>query len=157
MAYNVIDLLNKAIAIASKKKLIYEDIGRKCLDIPAVKVMSKVLAKDVDKNINYYKELVGETENNEFDEIDFSVYDRMSFLINEFARKVYVPEINGVRELLKFSLELERDSHSLLIDLQGRFVRNEQDIYTKTYMVLADIIKDKEKHISMLEKMLKKN
>jgi len=40
------------------------------------------------------------------------------------------------------------------MNIQGRFVINASDIYTKTYEILSGIIDNKAKHIAMLEKAL---
>jgi hypothetical protein len=155
MGYNVIDLINKAINIAIRQKGIYEKIGREKSDIPSIKIISKVLIKEVDKNIKYNEILIIEIGDVDFEEIDFGIYDKMSFLINEFNEKIYVPEIDNVRGYLKFSLDLEKDIYSLLIEIQGRFVKNNRDVHTKTYKVLSDMINNKANHISTLEKILK--
>ena len=90
----------------------------------------------------------------EFEEIDFSIYDKMSSLINNYNKRIDVAEVTNVREYLKFSLDLEKSIYSLQMDIQGRFVKNESDIHTKTYQILADIIDNKAQHIAMLEKIL---
>lgn len=154
MGYNVIDIINKAINIALRRKAEYEDIGKKC-NKQSIKIMSVVLMKQLDKSIEYYEKLKKVTSGMEFEEIDFVVYDKMSFLIDEFNRKVYKPDINNVRDYLKFFLGLEKDVYSLLVDVQGRFVKNTSDVSTKTYTILSHIINNKASHISTLEKMLK--
>lgn len=155
MGYNVIDLIDKAINIAARRRSIFENIGQEKCDIPSIKIISKVLAKEVTTTIEYYETLKKEVDNVEFEEIDFWTYDKMSFLINEFNKKIYVPDINSVREYLKFSLNLEKDTYALLIDVQGRFVKNSDDIHTKTYKILSYIIDNINKHIKTLEKNFK--
>lgn len=155
MAYNIIDILDKAIIVANKKKAIYEDIGKKKNDNQGVKILSKVLIKEVDRSIEYYESLKSKIWDNEFEEIDIGVYDKISFLINEFNRRLYIGDVNNSKEFLKFSLDLERDVKSLIIDIQGRFVKNTSDIYTETYRILSDVISNKSKHIETLEKTLR--
>jgi len=155
MGYNVIDLIDKSINIANRKKAMYESIGQKKCDIQSIEIMSKVLAKETDKTIRYYEELKDEVSEVKYEEIDFYIYDKLSFLINEFNKKIYVTEINNIKEYLKFSLNLEKDGKSLLIDIQGRYVKNTSDIHTKTYIILTDMINNKENLISMLEKIIK--
>jgi hypothetical protein len=155
MGYNVVDLIDKAINIAGRRKNIFENIGEQKSDIPSIKIMSKVLAKEVDKTIQYYETLKKEIGDSELEEIDFGIYDKLSFLINEFNKKIYVFEVNSVREYLKFSIDLQKDTYSLLIDIQGRFVKNTSDMHTKTYMILSDIISNIEGHIATLENTLK--
>ena len=155
MGYNVIDIINKGIDIASRRKTIFENIELEKCDIPSIKIISKVLIKEVDRTIEYYNILKKEIGNEEFEEIDFAIYDKMAFLINEFNKRIFVPEITNVREFLEFSLDLEKDAYSLLIDIQGRFVKKTSDIHTKTYKILSDIINNIDSHITTLEKTLK--
>ncbi|WP_026884797.1 hypothetical protein [Clostridium akagii] len=156
MGYNIIDLIDKSIAIINKKKEIYEHISQETYTVPGMKIMSKVFIKEADETILYYQKLKDEIAGKSPEDINFGVYDKMSFLINEFNRKIYVTKATNVREYLKFSLGLEKDTFSLLLDLQGRFVINEDDIRTKTYKILSYIIENKEKQIEMLETVLKK-
>lgn len=155
MGYNIIDVIDKAINIAKRRKTIFETIGEEKCNIPSMKIISKVLVKEVDKAILYYETLRKEIGNVDFEEIDFATYDKMSFLINEFNKKIYVPEINNVREYLKFSLTLEKDIYSLLIDIQGRLVKNINDVNTKTYKILSHIIHNVDMQIAAIEKTLK--
>lgn len=152
MGYNAIDLINKAINITNRKRTIYKSLEQSKSDIPAVKIMSKALVKEIDRTIQYYEELKNEVES---EEIDFYIYDKMSFLIDEFNKKIIVTEINNIKDYLKFSLDLEKSGKSVLIDVQGRFVRNKSDINTKTYKILSDMINNKEKLITTLEKIMK--
>jgi len=155
MAYNIIDLIDKAISIARKRKDIYEKVGKEKSDIQAVSIMVKVLIKEVDKSIEYYEELKNQLVDVEVEEIDFGIYDKISFLISEFSNRYYIGEFKNPREFFNFSISLERDIYSLLIDIQGRLVTNANDVYTKTYKILTSIIEIKAKHIADLENMLK--
>lgn len=155
MGYNVIDLIDKAINIAGRRKSIFENIGEQKSDITSIKIMSKVLAKEVDKTIQYYETLKKEIGDSELEEIDFGIYDKISFLINEFNKKIYLSEINNVREYLRFSIDLQKDTYSLLVDIQGRFVKNTSDMHTKTYKILSDIISNISRHITTLENTLR--
>ena len=154
MGYNVTDILNKAVTIAIKRRTIYETIGQENRDILSIKIMSNVLIKELDKTIGYYETLLSKISDVEFEEIDFSIYDKMSSLINDFNKRIDVEiKINNVREYLRFSLEMEKSIYSLMMDIQGRFVKNTSDIHTKTYKILSDIIDNKVKLIEMLEKI----
>lgn len=155
MGYNVIDLIDKAINISIRRKEIFEYINKENSDVPSIKIMSKVLIKEVDTTISYYGKLKNELYDIGCEEIDFGTYDKISFLINEFNMKMFIPHINNVREYLKFSLDLEKDTYSLLIDMQGRLVKNKSDIDTATYKTLTDIIRNLSDHIVSLEKTIK--
>ena len=74
--------------------------------------------------------------------------------LNTYNTRIIVIDINYVREYLEFSLGLEKAVYSLLMDIQGRLVKNTDDIHTKTYKILSDIIENKARHIEMLERML---
>lgn len=155
MGYNVIDILDKAINIAIRRKHQYEDIEKEKCNDQRIKIMSTVLIKEADKTIQYYEALKKEVSDRECEEIDFVIYDKISFLIDNFNKKIYDKKIENVRDYLKFLLELEKDVHSLFIDIQGRYVKNEDDVNTKTYKTLSDIINNKANHITTLEKILK--
>lgn len=154
MAYNVIDLIEKATDIALKRKNKYEEISKGRYSSQSLTVTSKVLIKQIDKTVQYYKNLRAELENTELEEIDFAIYDKMSFLINEFNKKQYVSEISSPRDFFKFSLILEKDVYSLLIDIQGRFVKSENDTNTKTYEILSELINNKARLITTIENAL---
>ncbi|AAK78256.1 MULTISPECIES: hypothetical protein [Clostridium] len=155
MGYSIIDIIDKAIGIVIRRKSEYEKIEEEKHDSQAIRVMSAVLVKEADRTIQYYKTLKEEVGSVEFEEIDFIVYDKMSFLIDQFNKKTYEHHINNVKDYLKFSLDLEKDVYSLLVDVQGRFVKNTSDTHTKTYEILSDIIDNKANHISTIEKTLK--
>lgn len=155
MGYNIIDIINKGIDIARKRKDIYLSIGNQEKSVAPMKVMALVLAKEIDKTIEFYEEIKKEVISTEFEEIDFSIYDKISFLINEFNSRIFVQEIKNNKEFLKLSLSLEKDVHSLLLSIQGRLVKNTNDINTKTYKIISKIIKFKENQIKTLEKIIK--
>jgi len=156
MGYNIIDLIDKAITITIKRKAIYKNIGDEKSSNPRIKIMSKVFIKEIDETILYYKKLKEEIADKSPEEINFGIYDKMSFLINEFNKKTYITNTTNIKGYLKFSLDLEKDVFSLLIDLQGRFVKTEDDTRTKTYKILSCIIKNKTRQIEMLETVLNK-
>jgi len=112
------------------------------------------LVKESDKTIEYYKKLLNEINDMEFEEIDFSIYDKMSSLISDFNNRINIAEVKNVREFLIFSLEMEKAVYSLLMDVQGRYVKNASDIHTNTYRFLSEIISNKAGHIKMLERTL---
>lgn len=155
MGYNVLDVIDKAINIATKRKAIFESIAENKEYIPTVNIMAKILASRTGKTITYYEILKKEIGDVELEEIDFGIYDKMSFLINEFNKKMYVPNVKNVKEFLAFSRDMLRDTYALLIDIRGRFVKNTSDMHTRTYKILSDIISNLEESISKLEKTIK--
>ncbi|TCO74773.1 hypothetical protein [Marinisporobacter balticus] len=155
MAYNIIDLMNKIILVAKKRKEMYEKIRFSTSRTMKVSVVATILVKDVQKTIDYYEQLKIEIEKDE-EEIDFFIYDKISFLINTFQRRFISPDIQDTEELLKFSLDFEKQVVALYIDIQGRIIQKEEDHKTKTYKILCEIIEKKQNHIKNLQKFIKK-
>ncbi|MDR5588229.1 hypothetical protein FDG75_14740 [Clostridium botulinum] len=154
MGYNGIDIIDKAINIEERRKIIINSVVNENTNNPAVKVIAKVLSNQLDAMIKHYEELRNEVSNTELEEIDIMTYDKMSFLINEFNNKLYNPKVNNVREYLEFSLNLAKDKYSLFVDIQGRLVNNTKDTQPKTYEILSNIIKTISKQIRTIEKTL---
>jgi hypothetical protein len=157
MGYNVIDLIDKAIGIAIKRKGIYENIEKENHNFPPIKVMSKVFIKEMNKTIDYYESIKKEIANEPLEEINYGIYDKMSFLVNEFNRKMYDIKISNVKEYLGFSLNLEKDVLALLLDIKGRLIIQKDDVNTEIYKILSAIIENKANQIKMLEDVLNKS
>lgn len=157
MAYDVNDIIDKAVNIALKRRNIYENIRQQNKDIYSITIMSKALIKDVEKTIELYKKLTIQLKDVALEEIDFGAYDKISFLINEFNGKLYLYDMKNIKDFLKFSLNLEKDIHSLFLSIQGRLVKNKNDINTKAYEVLSAMINNKAKLIESIEKLLREN
>jgi len=157
VAYDANDIIDKAVNIALKRKSIYENVKQQNKDIYSITILSKVLIKDVEKTIGLYKKLTIELKDVALEEIDFGAYDKISFLINEFNGKLYLYDIKNIKDFLKFSLNLEKDIHSLFLSIQGRLIKNKNDVNTKTYKVLSAMINNKAKLIESIEKILREN
>lgn len=154
MGYNVIDLIDKAIKIEQERKNIIMNAMSKDSNYPNIRLISKILVDQGDKRIDYYEKIKEETKNKDFEEIDFMTYDKISFLINEFNKKIYITEAKSPKEYILFSLELARDKYSLFIDIQGRLFNNTKDKNTKAYEILSKIIEVVRKQIDTLEKTI---
>ncbi|SDG66896.1 hypothetical protein [Desulfosporosinus hippei] len=153
MGYNVADIIEKAVNIAVRRRAVYEKIGQDKAEILSIKILTKVLSKEVNKTIEYYEALLNLVNDRDFEEIDFSIYDKISFLINDFNNRINTENVTNARELLNFSLEMEKAVYSLFLDIQGRFVKTGDDVRTNTYRILTDMIENKAKHIEMLEQL----
>ena len=135
MGYNVVDIINKAVDIAIRRKTVYENVGKEKCDIVSIRILSMVLMKEVDRTIEQYEALLKEINDIDFEEIDFLTYDKISSLINNFNEgSIDIEDINNVRVYIKLSLDIEK---SLLMDIQDGFVKIKSDIHTK---ILSDII-----------------
>lgn len=151
MGYSIIDIIDKSIAITYKRKELYTEISVQSDLPPSVKILSKVLADNVDKTLLYYGRLKNELKDEEAEKIDFAIYDKISFLISQFNLRVYSTVATTPKEFLSFSLIFEKEILALFLDIQGRLVTIESDINSKTYIILSDMIKTKTKLIGYLE------
>ena len=154
MGYNVLDIIDKAIDIQNRRKIILKSVVSENKAKATIILMCKVLCNQIDEIISYYNELEDEIRDTEFEEIDIIIYDKISFLINEFNIKIYYADIENAKDYLKFSLNLAKDTYSLFIDIQGRLVKNINDTSTKTYDILSKIINNIKKQIRTIEKTI---
>lgn len=157
MAYNVIDIIDKAIYIEERTKKIIVEAGKDKENDIRIKVMSKVIIEQLNKSIKKYCEIKEQYKNEELEEIDFMSYDKISFLINEFNSKVYFPDIKNPIEYLQFALDLSKERYSLFIDLQGRLANNIGNVENQTYDILSMIINRIKEEISSIENAIKRH
>ena len=151
MGYNIIDIMDKAIAIAYKRKEIYTEISKQQHQPPAVKILSKVLADNVDKTLLYYERLKEEVSGKEIEIIDFAIYDKISFLIGQFNLRLHNTYVTTPKEFISFSLNFEKDILALFLDIQGRLIKTADDSNSGAYIILSDMIKIKTNLIHDLE------
>lgn len=155
LSYTVLDLLDKAIFTAEKKKQMCYKVIEDLKDKTPICLLAKVFIKNLDKSIKHYKHLTNELNNINAEVIDFVVYDKISFLINEFNQKMMEPDIENIKSFSKSCLDFQKELFTLYVDIQGRLVRSEQDTKTKAYEIINNLIKDKEKTIKSLEEFIK--
>lgn len=155
MAYTAVDIIDKAIEISNRRIKAYERIEKENKDVPYVKIISKVIIKEAHKTIKYYEDSKNIVDNESFEEIDFHTYDKISFLINQFNQRTYSLEFTNAKEYFENLLEFQRDVRTLFVDIQGRLVRNSDDVHKRTYEILSDIINYKTEQIRKLEQVLK--
>ena len=151
MGYSIIDILEKSVAIANKRKKLYIEISMQNNIPPAIKILSKVLVDNVDKTLVYYQKLKREVNADKTEKIDFAIYDKISFLVNQFNLRIYSIDATTPREFLSFSLYLEKEILALFLDIQGRLVTNTNDTGSSAYIILSDMIKAKTNLIRDLE------
>lgn len=155
MGYNAVDLLNKAVAMSEKKRMIFKKIKDDCNGSISMKIVIDVLIKDIEKTIEYYDKLKQEAAESCGGEIDFAIYDKISFLINQFNERIFPPEVYDVRDFLSFSLDYEKQVYGLMVDIQGRLVQKDSDTKTQSYKILTKIIKRKIRQIEAIEKNIR--
>ncbi|MBZ9633986.1 hypothetical protein [Clostridium sp. FP1] len=151
MGYDIIDIIDKAIAIAYKREILYTEISKQPNLPPGVKILSKVLAYNVDKIVLYYQKLKKEVTDDETEKIDFAIYDKISFLISQFNLRIYSTDATTPKEFLSFSINSEKEILALFLDIQGRLITNSNGTTSKAYISLSGIIQAKTKLIQDLE------
>ena len=154
MGYNIIDIMDKAIAIAYTRKELYTGVSNQNHQPPAIKILSKVLADNVDKTLLYYEKLKKELNHKEIEIIDFAIYDKISFLIGQFNLRLHTTDATTPKEFISFSLNFEKEILALFLDIQGRLIKNANDTNSTAYIILSDMIKTKTKLIEDLESLI---
>lgn len=154
MAYNVGDIVEKAIKIEEKRILIINDLINKNKNLPTINLLGKVFEKECRKMIKYYREIQSEINDTEVEEIDFRTYDKISFLINEFCNKMHMTIVETPKEYLINTLNMVGDELALFIDIQGRLVNNSNNVKGITYDVLSRIISKLKTHVESINKLL---
>lgn len=156
MAYTVLDLLDKIIYVEEKKKNICGVELEKVKDDTRIYILVKVLIKNLNDSIEFHKELKEEVKKTEMEDMDFIVYDKVSFLIDEFSNKVIAPDNCNIKSIFKCCLDFQKNILSLYIYIQGKIVQREEDVGTSTYKVLNTMIAEKKKEVKELEDFAKK-
>lgn len=156
MAYTVLDLLDKIIYVEEKKKNICGTGLEKIKDDTRIYILVKVLMKNLNDSIEFHKELKEEVKKTEMEEIDFIIYDKVSFLIDEFSNKVIAPDNFNIKSIFKCCLDFQNNILSLYIYIQGKIVQREEDVGTSTYKVLNTMIVEKKKEVKELEDFAKR-
>lgn len=154
MAYTVVDIIDKSIEISNRRIKAYKKIEKEYEDVPYVNIVSKVVIKEAHKTIKYYEDYKNIAGNDDFEEIDFNTYDKISFLINQFNQRNYSLEFTNAKDYFKNLLEFQRDVRTLYVDIQGRLVKSADDVHKRTYEILSDIINYKTEQIRKLEEVL---
>lgn len=147
MAYTIIDLLNKLVMIEKDAVLIYKQISTEASgnDIK-LSTVAKVLTAEEKRHIHYLKAIRDEVEQLEDIEIDFDVYDKAFAVLHDYQTKLVKPRVQNVKELLLFASGMEEENLALLLYIQGRLVRTEDDTQKQSYRVLTQLIDEEKKH-----------
>ena len=153
MAYDVVDVLNKAIDINYKAIDTIESVECTFDNVYKQNIMTKVLRKGIERSIDYYSELKEETKNLELQDIDFMIYDKISFLVNEYNSRIFIPKVSDTNEYVRFVLNLVKEKHALFIDIQGRLANSEYGYDENTYNVINKVIENVKQQKESLEKI----
>lgn len=154
MGYTILDILDKLIKIEIKIKEIYIDIAN-LTQVGRIEIVSRILIKEKSRNIEYYKNIRKESSLRLQEDIDFDIYDKISFLINQFNMRIRTENLDTLEKLLDYALEYEEMNRVLLIDIQGRLLRTEDDNKTTAYKVLSEIIFERQIYINNIKSFIR--
>lgn len=155
MGYTIIDIIDKLIMIKMKTREIYLNISHMNREDKAFNLVAIALTKVQEKHIEYYEGLKGKI-GKYIKGIDFLIYDKISFLIDEYKNRVDILEVNpkNMEEILNLALDFEKKNSALIIDIQGRLVKKEVDVQTKTHSILSEMIKKEQKYLDDLKNII---
>lgn len=149
--YDIRDILRKAIEIASKKRAVYQKLQDNSGDV-RMRVLIGVFIKAMNLDISYYQRLIDNVSDQMAVGLDFSTFDKISSLVNQFSRLILDVNITDRKELVSYVLEQEKASYALMIDIQGRLVVTETS-NSIAYYVFSELILNKKNYIEELEAM----
>lgn len=156
MGYNILDVINKLILIKKKVKAMYENIAEDSISNYRLTVAANILVRYQDKHIQYYEKLKLKIKKDILEDIDFVIYDKISFLIDEYKNNIHMVESipKDIEEILDMALEFQKKNGALIIDIQGRLIKKEADVETKTYSILSEILNREKTYIDDLKNVL---
>ena len=109
MGYKIVDVIDKAVNIDEKILVLINKVEESDKFDTKIEIMSKVLKKQFVSKIQGYKEIRKEAEMINMDDIDFFVYDKMSFLINEFNKQENKLDIKDIKSYVNSLIDIEKD------------------------------------------------
>ena len=145
-------MLFRSIDITEKRKNQFKTLQDNSGDI-RMRILIGVFIKEINRDVTYYHKLVDSITESIAETIDFGVFDKISSLVNQFARTIVPLSITDRRELVKFVIDQEKATYALLVDIQGRMVVSSSTV-SIAYYVLLEIIDAKRQYIEELERMI---
>lgn len=149
--YDIRDVLRKAIDLAIRRRSMFERLKEDAGDI-RIRMQIGVFEKQMDLDIHYYENIIKNISDSMAEGIDYAIYDKISFLVNQFTRTIVPPKEINQKSLLNYFIDQEKASYALLVDIQGRMVTEKAIAESIAYYVLLDAIEDKKKRIRDLER-----
>ena len=155
--YTIDNLIDKLIELEEEGYKLYLMISENIKFENNLQIMAKILANDEKKHMLVYEEFKKNLATDDDTEIEFTIYDRAVELIYEFSKIKTKNNIKNVKELFKFALIFEMENLSLVLIISGLFVKSYKDVETRNYKILSEIIKEEQKHVNLIEEILKRN
>lgn len=150
--YDIRDILSKGVMISEKKKEAYLKLQENSGDI-RMRTLVGVFIRESDKDIAYIIRMIENISDQMAEGIDFSVFDKVSSLVNQFSRTIVPIKITDRKALVNHVLEQEKATYALLIDIQGRLVTSSSPM-TVAYYALLELIEEKSRYIEELKRMV---
>ncbi|OSB14773.1 hypothetical protein [Clostridium botulinum] len=154
MAYTIIDIINNLIDIEKKGFSIFREISNNSEDL-RIFIVSKTIANQERKYTQYYENLKKDIDVLDKEDIDFSIYDRISSRMQQFKISITMPVVTDIKKLINFARELSKENLALLIYIQGQLIRKETDTNMLAYNIMGKIIEEQEKYSESLKALYK--
>ncbi|ACQ53269.1 hypothetical protein WBZ18_17295 [Clostridium botulinum] len=154
MAYTIIDIINNLIDIEKKGFSMFREISNNCKNL-RVSIVSKTISNQEKKHIQYYENLKKDIDALDKEDIDFSIYDKISSRMQQFKVSITIPIVTDTKKLINFARELSKENLALLIYIQGQLIRKETDTNMLAYNVMGKIIEEQEKYSKSLRSFYK--
>jgi len=155
--YTIIDLIDKLGEIDKEQYELYLRISQNIKFEGRLQVMSKVFSNQEKQHLIMFEELKKISSTYNDIEIEFSIYDRAVELIYEFSKIKTKIDINTVEELFKAALIFEKENLALVIIIIGLFVKLHNDVKTRNYIILSEIMKEEQSHVNLIQDILEPN
>lgn len=101
MAYTIIDIINNLIDIEKKGFSIFREISNNCEDL-RISIVSKTIANQERKYTQYYENLKKDIDVLDKEDIDFSIYDRISSRMQQFKISITMPVVTDIKKVNRF-------------------------------------------------------
>ncbi|MFW2504675.1 rubrerythrin family protein [Clostridium diolis] len=158
MNYTIYDLIERLIDIENNALEVYKKIEENAKEKNSknIEIITRVIRKEEIKHIKYYERLKEKFNYELNDTIDFYLYDKVVKLLYEFKSQIRIPHVDNVQDLIKYSLEFEKNSISLLLDTRGRLLGNLNDVNNNVYKIISNIIEEERRHEKMFSDLVLK-
>ena len=147
MPYYITDVVGKLVKIDEKIESIYNDISNYSKKL---KVTSRVLAKDKQRQVSVYTGFENKIKVDEKDFLDYLVYDKVSSLISQLDAEMQLSYPANTKDLLVYALDIESRELALQLDVKGRLL----SLNTTQNEVMDFLIGEEKKHIVSINNFL---
>lgn len=144
--YDIRDVIKKACQLCDIR-LAYLNKARENAGDIRMRMVIGIFVRSIEKEKQYYQKLLATSSEQIEEPIGFDIYDKISFLVNQFSHRLKSSEILDRKAFVKYEIEQEKALYALLVDIQGRIVIDKYSTSTKAYLIMQEIINEKNKKI----------